>query len=66
MFIKTRDGKLINTRFIYKIDISPYRKGEYECFGVYAHVQMDGAHSLGNFPTREEAEEYMDKYYQMN
>ena len=64
MFIKTEDGNLINTRFVYEITVSEkFSDGTY---GVVASVQMSGTRILSRHNTKEEAEKERDKYFQMN
>ena len=64
MFIKTEDGNLINTRFIYEIIVSEqFSDGTY---GVIAGVQMSGTRILSRHTTKEDAEIEREKYFQMN
>lgn len=65
MFIKTEDGNLINTKFVYEITAStePYHDGTY---GVVANLHMAGTRILSRHHTSEEAAQARDKYFQMN
>lgn len=64
MFIKTETGDLINTRFVYEINVSEkFRDGTY---GVVASIHMAGTRILSRHNTSEEAEMERDKYLHMN
>lgn len=64
MFIKTENGNLINTRFVYEITVSErFSDGTY---GVVANIQMSGTRILSRHNTKEEAESARDKFFQMD
>ena len=63
MFIKTENGDLINTRFVYEIKVS--EQFQDKTYGVVASVQMSGTRILSRHNTKEEAEKERDKYFQM-